>query len=87
MGRPALGGVQLPAQGGNDRRSALKELNHLRHPIRRLAPRLNDEDGQTIIEYGLLLGGVSIVLIGLLMSVGLTDGFTTLVENIAAQLT
>ena len=59
----------------------------MRHPIRRLAPRLNDEDGQTIIEYGLLLGGVSIVLIGLLMSVGLTDGFTTLVENIAAQLT
>lgn len=52
-----------------------------------LVARLKREEGQTIIEYGMVLGGISIVLIGLFVATGLTDEFQTLVDNIAAQLT
>ncbi len=55
--------------------------------IQALTARLRREEGQTIIEYGMVLGGISIVLIGLFVATGLTDEFTTLVNNIAAQLT
>jgi Flp pilus assembly pilin Flp len=55
--------------------------------IHALTARLKREEGQTIIEYGMVLGGISIVLIGLFVATGLTDEFTTLVNNIAAELT
>ena len=55
--------------------------------IQALTARLRREEGQTIIEYGMVLGGISIVLIGLFVATGLTDEFTTLVNNIAAELT
>ena len=55
--------------------------------IQTLTARLKREEGQTIIEYGMVLGGISIVLIGLFVATGLTDEFTTLVNNIAAELT
>lgn len=55
--------------------------------IQALTTRLKREEGQTIIEYGMVLGGISIVLIGLFVATGLTDEFTTLVNNIAAELT
>jgi Flp pilus assembly pilin Flp len=64
-----------------------KEVNHLLNVIQALAARLRREEGQTIIEYGMVLGGISIVLIGLFVATGLSDEFTTLVNNIAAQLT
>ncbi len=55
--------------------------------IQALTSRLKREEGQTIIEYGMVLGGISIVLIGLFVATGLTDEFTTLVNNIANELT
>jgi Flp pilus assembly pilin Flp len=55
--------------------------------IQALTTRLKREEGQTIIEYGMVLGGISIVLIGLFVATGLTDEFTALVNNIAAELT
>jgi len=59
----------------------------LLNAIHVLVARLKREEGQTIIEYGMVLGGISIVLIGLFVATGLTDEFQTLVDNIAAQLT
>jgi Flp pilus assembly pilin Flp len=56
------------------------------HPIPSLVSRLGDEDGQTIVEYAFVIGGVSIVLIGIVIASGLADDFTTLVESIVASL-
>lgn len=67
--------------------SARKEVNNLLNPIHAMASRLRREEGQTIIEYGMVLGGISIVLIGLFVATGLADEFTTLVTNIANELT
>lgn len=44
--------------------------------------RLNREDGQTIIEYAMVLGVISIVLIGVIAVTGLADDFETLVTHI-----
>jgi Flp pilus assembly pilin Flp len=43
---------------------------------------LRRDDGQTIVEYGLVLGTLSLVLIGVLVVTGLTDDFQTLVDKI-----
>jgi Flp pilus assembly pilin Flp len=51
--------------------------------IQRLMARIQREDGQTIVEYALVLGGVSLVLLAALVASGLDDQFTTLVGNIA----
>jgi Flp pilus assembly pilin Flp len=51
--------------------------------IQRLMARIQREDGQTIVEYALVLGGVSLVLIGALVAAGLDTEFETLVGNIA----
>ena len=45
-------------------------------------PRLRREDGQAIVEYAMVLGLVSIVLIGVIALTGLADDFETLVQNI-----
>jgi Flp pilus assembly pilin Flp len=47
-------------------------------------PRLSADDGQTIVEYGLILGGVSLVMITLIFVAGLDGAFTELVESIQA---
>jgi Flp pilus assembly pilin Flp len=47
-------------------------------------PRLRAEEGQTIVEYGLVIGGISLVLISVAVVGGLDGAFTTLVENIEA---
>lgn len=65
---------------------ARKEVNLLLNLIQALTLRLKREEGQTIVEYGLIIGGVSLVLIGLLMVTGLSDAFTNLVTDVAAQM-
>ena len=45
-------------------------------------PRLKREDGQAIVEYGLIIGGISLVLIASVIITPLGAVFTTLVENI-----
>ena len=50
-----------------------------------LLSQLRDEEGQTIIEYALVLGTVSIVLMSVFVVTGLADDFQTLVENIFAD--
>jgi len=51
--------------------------------IMRLKARIQREDGQTIVEYALVLGGVSLVLLAALVASGLDTQFETLVGNIA----
>ena len=46
--------------------------------------RLGRDDGQTIVEYAMLLSGVSVVLITFFIVLDLGAVFTTLVENIEA---
>lgn len=46
--------------------------------------RLGRDDGQTIVEYAMLLSGVSVVLIAFFIVVDLGSVFTTLVDNIEA---
>jgi Flp pilus assembly pilin Flp len=55
--------------------------------IQILAARLKREEGQTIVEYGLVIGGISLVLIALIAVGGLDDVFTTLIDNIEAAMT
>jgi Flp pilus assembly pilin Flp len=50
--------------------------------IQALVERLNREEGQTIVEYGLVIGGISLALIALITVTGLGDVFTTLITNI-----
>jgi Flp pilus assembly pilin Flp len=57
-------------------------VNHLLNLIQKLTARLQREEGQTIVEYGLVIGGVSLVLIALIVVGGLDDEFTTLITNI-----
>jgi Flp pilus assembly pilin Flp len=54
----------------------------LTHPNPSLVPQLRDEDGQTIVEYALILGTVSLVLFAAFEITGIVDDFTTLVEHI-----
>jgi Flp pilus assembly pilin Flp len=46
--------------------------------------RLSRDDGQTIVEYGMVLAGVSVVLITFFIVIDLGSVFTTLVDNIEA---
>jgi Flp pilus assembly pilin Flp len=61
---------------------ARKEVNHLLNLIQALAARLKREEGQTIVEYGLVIGGISLVLITLFIVTDLGGEFTTLIQNI-----
>ena len=49
-------------------------------------PLRSREDGQTIVEDAMSLGGVSLVLIAAFIVSGLDDTYTTLVDRIAAEL-
>ena len=56
--------------------------------IQALMTRLhNREEGQTIVEYGLVIGGISLVLITLFVTTGLETAFADLVTAISDALT
>jgi Flp pilus assembly pilin Flp len=55
--------------------------------IQALAARLKREEGQTIVEYGLVIGGISLVLITLFIVTDLGAVFTTLINNIENAMT
>jgi Flp pilus assembly pilin Flp len=44
------------------------------------------EEGQTIVEYGLVIGGISLVLIAMFVTTGLTADFAGLVDDIGNKL-
>lgn len=52
-----------------------------------LIERLKREDGQTIVEYGLVIGGISLVLITLFVVTGLGTVFTELIGDIDKAMT
>lgn len=51
-----------------------------------LAARLKREEGQTIVEYGLVIGGISLVLITLFIVADLGGVFTELIGDIGAAM-
>ena len=57
-------------------------MNHLLNLIQALAARLKREEGQTIVEYGLVIGGISLVLITLFIVTDLGAVFTQLISDI-----
>jgi Flp pilus assembly pilin Flp len=65
---------------------ARKEVNLLLNVIQALVARMKREEGQTVVEYALVLGGVSLVLLAALVGAGLEDEFTDLVANIAEAM-
>jgi Flp pilus assembly pilin Flp len=63
-------------------------LNLIQAFVARLdVDRLKREEGQTIVEYGLVIGGISLVLITLFIVADLGDVFTTLIDEIEAAMT
>ena len=57
-------------------------LNLIQTYAEAIATRLKREEGQTIVEYGLVIGGISLVLIGLFIIADLGDVFTDLIDEI-----
>jgi Flp pilus assembly pilin Flp len=47
-------------------------------------PRLRREDGQAIVEYGMIIAGISLVMITFVIVGPLGPVFTSLVDNIEA---
>jgi Flp pilus assembly pilin Flp len=47
-------------------------------------PRHAREEGQVIFEYGMIIAGISLVLIALMIVTGLNTVFTELVDSIEA---
>jgi Flp pilus assembly pilin Flp len=45
-------------------------------------PRLKREEGQTIFEYGMVIAGISLVLIVLMIVTGLDTVFSSLIDSI-----
>jgi len=63
-------------------------VNSLLNLIQALMTRLHKrEEGQTIVEYGLVIGGISLVLITLFVTTGLETAFADLVTAISDALT
>lgn len=63
-------------------------MNSLLNLIQALMTRLHKrEEGQTIVEYGLVIGGISLVLITLFVTTGLETAFADLVTAISDALT
>lgn len=77
MGPAALGRTANTTQGGYIVPNAMQAV----------LARLRDDSGQTIIEYGLVLGAISIALIALFVAAGLTDALEALVNGIGELLT
>jgi Flp pilus assembly pilin Flp len=55
-------------------------------PIPPVVPSLRREDGQTIVEYATVLGVVSLMLIGVIATSGLTDDFQALAEAVVDSI-
>jgi Flp pilus assembly pilin Flp len=49
-------------------------------------PSLKREDGQAIVEYSLILGTISLLLITLLIVTGLVPTFEELIDDIEAAI-
>lgn len=49
-------------------------------------PALKREDGQTVVEYALIIGGISLVMITLLVVTGLVPVFEALIDDIGAVM-
>jgi Flp pilus assembly pilin Flp len=62
-------------------------VNLLLNLIQGLVARVKREEGQTIVEYGLVIGSISLVLIVLFVTTGLTGAFAALVTAISNALT
>jgi Flp pilus assembly pilin Flp len=45
-------------------------------------PRLRREEGQAIFEYGMIIAGISLVLIALVIVTGLDTVFSSLIDSI-----
>ena len=54
--------------------------------IHALVARFKREEGQTVVEYALVLGGVSLILLAALVGAGLEDEFGELVTDIATAM-
>lgn len=54
--------------------------------IQALMARLHREEGQTVVEYGLVIGGVSLVLIAAFIAAGLDTAITDLVGDIKTAM-
>ena len=54
--------------------------------IEAFVARLKREEGQTIVEYGLVIGGISLVLIGLFVVAGLQGVFAQLITDIKTAM-
>ena len=61
-------------------------MNYLLNLIQALAARLKREEGQTIVEYGLVIGGISLVLITLFIVTDLGGAFTQLITDIKTAM-
>jgi Flp pilus assembly pilin Flp len=58
-------------------------VNLLLNLIQVLVARVKREEGQTIVEYGLVIGGISLVLITLFIVADLGAVFTELISDIS----
>jgi Flp pilus assembly pilin Flp len=61
-------------------------VNPLLNLIEAFVARLKREEGQTIVEYGLVIGGISLVLIGLFVVAGLQGVFAQLITDIKTAM-
>ena len=61
-------------------------MNLLLNLIQALMARLHREEGQTVVEYGLVIGGVSLVLIAAFIAAGLDTAITDLVGDIKTAM-
>jgi Flp pilus assembly pilin Flp len=61
-------------------------VNPLLNLIDAFIARLKREEGQTIVEYGLVIGGISLVLIGLFVVSGLSGVFSQLITDIKTAM-
>jgi Flp pilus assembly pilin Flp len=84
MGLVALGRDSGRAQAG-DRPPEGADVRLLNRFLL-LRTRLEREEGQTIIEYALVIGGVSLVLIIAFVESGLLDEFDQLVDALTPLL-
>ena len=54
--------------------------------IEALIARLQREEGQTVVEYGLVIGGISLVLIAAFVVTGMTGVFAQLITDIKTAM-
>ena len=80
MGRAALGGAATPTEAGRKAREGAEVP--LLNRVPQLRAKLQREDGQTIIEYAFVAGGVSVVLLAAFVATGILDDFAALLGEL-----